>query len=211
MTFRSKREATETLGTQVLKMLKKKKFLVGNYDYEDQTIEEYLPENAAFIFCENNHIDVELRKNGGEKYVSVIDSQPDYFENEETVFRAYCDEKSGKLEIVEYSTSNVNDMSVGQPNIFYRKEPRDRSVTQIFKVWHVDCRELHLEAEYAEKAAYIYCDFFKLYEKIWSGNPEEYITVVAENGDKTIFRLAFDRWACGEVLTKLPDPRNDTY
>ena len=191
-------------------MLKKKKFLVGNYDYGDQTIEEYLPENAAIIFCENNHIDVELRKNGGEKYVSVIDSQPDYFENEETVFRAYCDEKSGKLEIVEDGTSNVNDMSLGQSNIFFRKEPNVK-VEQRFEVWHRDFRAQAIKAEYAEKAAYIYCDFFKLYEKIWSGNPEEYITVVAENGDKTIFRLAFDRWACGEVLTKLLDPQDDTY
>lgn len=191
-------------------MLKKKKFLVGNYDYEDQTIEEYLPENAAFIFCENNHIDVELRKNGGEKYVSVIDSQPDDFENEETVFRAYCDEKSGKLEIVEDGTSNVNDMSLGQPNIFYRKEPNVK-VEQRFEVWHRDFTAQAIKAEYAEKAAYIYCDFLKLYEKIWSGNPEEYITVVAENGDKTIFRLAFDRWACSAVLTKLLDPQDDAY
>ena len=151
MTFRSKREATETLRTQVLKMLKKKKFLVGNYDYGDQTIEEYLPENAAIIFCENNHIDVELRKNGGVK------------------------------------------------------------VEQRFEVWHRDFTAQAIKAEYAEKAAYIYCEFLKLYEKIWSGNPEEYITVVAENGDKTIFRLAFDRWACGEVLTKLLDPQDDAY
>ena len=192
-------------------MLKKKKFLVEVTGYEERIIEEYLPENAAFIFCENNHIDVELRKKGGDKYVSVIDRQPNDFENEETIFRAYCDEKSGKLEIVEYSTGDLNDMSLGQPNIFYRKEPRDRSVKQIFKVSYEYFTERHIEAEYAEEAAYIYCGFFKLQEKIWSGNPEEYITVVAENGDKTIFRLAFDRWACDAVLTKLLDPQDDAY
>ena len=168
-------------------MLKKKKFFVHNYDYGEQIIEEYFQENAAWVYCENNHVDDDLRKNGGEKYVSVIDRQPNDFENEETIFCAYCDEKSGKLEIVE---CGMADWIIDSAIIYHdhRKYSKEKPK---FKVQHKYFKDEVIEASSAYDAAEKFCSKHSFVKGWYAYSENIPITVINDLHAIAVYRIKY--------------------
>lgn len=123
-----------------------KKFLVI-WEVE-QVVDARYEEEAVEIFCENNHVDEKLRKNGDKDYLTVVDQKSGWV----TEFQVLWDEEFDELYIVEGTAESfMNDAIMCADAIKYSKEKPK------FKVQHKYFKDEFIEAFSAYDAAEKFC------------------------------------------------------